>query len=101
MKRIIYISGPISKLPYKEAWEAFSCVEEKLRRVYPTAKVVNPMKKLVPKTLKWQWHMILDLIQLSSCSHIYLMKGWQQSNGARIEYRWAKQLGIKVLTRIP
>lgn len=93
----IYISGPISRLPRQEAKAQFRNAEIQLRAHCPHAKVVNPMHSIIPHQCKWIYHMIWDILILSHCSHIYMMPKWQTSNGARIEYRVARHLGIKIL----
>lgn len=93
----IYISGQISGISHIEAKARFKRAERLLRASYPVAKIVNPMNKFFPRGMKWQWHMLYDLYLLSRCTHIYMLDGWQKSDGARIEYRWAKHIGLPVL----
>ena len=41
--------------------------------------------------------MALDLLMLSRCDAIFLLRDWKTSPGARREYEEAKRLGLKVL----
>lgn len=87
----------ISTLPYDVAYTRFEETEQFLKKKYPEAKLVNPMKKWLPRHLKWQHHMIVDLMLLSSCTDLFQMEGWEKSHGAQIENLWAKHLGITTI----
>jgi hypothetical protein len=39
-------------------------------------------------------YMSVDLAVLETCDLIYLLEGWENSKGARIEWERAKELGI-------
>lgn len=95
----IYISGQISGLPYEVARRNFRDAENELKKKYPEAKIVNPMRSILPKWTKWEWHMILDLYRLSKCTNIYFIDGWGDSHGAMIERIWSKKLGIITLCK--
>lgn len=38
-----------------------------------------------------------DLVILSKCDYIYMLPNWKDSKGARVEYKFAKDHGIKEL----
>lgn len=95
MKKRIYISGPISGIPFEEAKIRFELAELKLRTAYPNAKMVNPTKHPLPKGMRWEWYMLIDLFLLSFCTHIYQLEGWENSDGAVIEERWSQHMKIK------
>jgi hypothetical protein len=38
-----------------------------------------------------------DITALLGCSHIYLMKGWKSSSGARAEFAVARWLGLEII----
>ena len=46
--------------------------------------------------LTWKEYMQIDLRALRLCDSIYMMKGWRNSRGARIEHWFAKRIGLKV-----
>lgn len=99
-KQRIYISGQISGLCHKEAKARFKRAELALKIEFPSATIVNPMRFSLPMKMKWQWHMLWDLLRLSRCTHLYQLRGWQKSDGARIEYRWARHIGIKLIKNL-
>lgn len=45
----------------------------------------------------WEGFMKVDLIALMDCECIYLMRGWGNSRGARLEYHLAQELGLDVM----
>lgn len=92
----IYISGKISGLPREIAKKNFDDAENKMKKIYPNAKVVNPMRSFVPRWASWGVHMVFDLLKLRSCTHIHLMDGWVDSPGAVIEYAYSRKRGIKL-----
>lgn len=109
----IYIAGPITIDP--EHWqEHFADAEETLRKKFPTAEIVNPLtlenepecveiRQQLPEGSKelWNWMLKRDIRQLMTCTHIYLLRGWEQSTGARLELRTAVDVGIIPLIELP
>ena len=109
----IYIAGPITIDP--EHWqEHFADAEETLRKKFPTAEIVNPLtlenepecveiRQQLPEGSKelWNWMLKRDIRQLMTCTHIYMLRGWEQSTGARLELRTAVDVGIVPLMELP
>ena len=64
------------------------------RLIYYVA--VNPCEFLLFRRPMdcWPWLvcMILCLWRLTWCSHIYMLRDWEESRGAKIESRWARLL---------
>ena len=88
----IYLSGPISGYDIDERKAVFSNAAEKL-----TSKgyeVFNPIESIVPKS--YSEYIRYDLKQLLDCDAIYLLNGWRDSEGCRIESQVAKAIGIKI-----
>ena len=88
----IYLSGPISGYDIDERKAVFSNAAEKL-----TSKgydVFNPIETIVQKP--YSEYIRHDLKQLLDCDAIYILNGWRDSEGCRIEYQVAKAIGIKI-----
>lgn len=101
MKRV-YISGRISGVKRERYLAEFARVEERLWKAGYMA--VNPTRFLV---CRWLWlyrlmgyrlTLLYDLWRLSGCDMVYMLPGWEKSRGSRIEYSWAKEMGIEVFS---
>lgn len=88
---IVYISGAITNDPqYKKH---FRKAENKLK--HAGHKVFNPT--IIPVIFPY-WHfMKIDLAALECCDAVFMLRGWQNSRGAKIELARAIELGLKVL----
>lgn len=84
MKNKIYISGPITGLPHKEVEQVFGRVADKLNRLGWEA--VSPLNNGLPAEASYNEHMLRDLEMLAECRAIFMLKGWENSKGARIEF---------------
>lgn len=86
----IYISGAITNnLKYKEQ---FAEAERKLIQL--GHEVVNPAKN---SANTYKDYIDKGLFDLMRCEAIYLLKGWQKSDGANLEYNYAVTVGLQVL----
>lgn len=95
MRNSVYISGPISGRPYEEVKREFSNAYEMLcERGY---KPVNPLNNGVAVNAPWEVHMAADIDLLAGCGKIYLLPGWERSQGAKLEVALAKRWGIEVV----
>lgn len=92
----IYISGPITKNPdYKQD---FMNAEAELNRMFHhKADIINPVFLTTVKNGSWEFYMRVCLKALADCDTIFMLKGWRRSKGARLEYKIAKKLNMKVL----
>ena len=91
----VYISGAITGTTDYE--ERFKAAEPQLRE--EGYDVMNPaaISALLPKGMPWSAYMEVMLPLLKYCDAIYLLKGWHQSSGARIELEYAIKLGLDVM----
>lgn len=93
----VYISGPITGLDTRTAEKAFQAAEHFLKS--QNLNVVNPMKLQHEHGGTWEDFMKEDLEALLKCDQIYMLKGWKESRGAKVEHRIAKDLGYKVMVQ--
>lgn len=93
----VYISGPITGTT--DYMERFGEAQKELEaRGY---EVINPalVNSNLPKSTTWYEYMDVSFSLLKMCDAIYLLDGWQNSKGARLEYRFALRKKLQVLTK--
>ena len=90
-----YISGAITHHDLKERMDTFDRAAAVLEKAGYTP--VNPFKNGVPQAEHWTKHMRSDIGLLVQCDCIYMLKGWELSKGAKLEFDVANSCGIKVL----
>ena len=83
----IYISGAITGIPNFK--EIFDKAEKELKEKYPGAEIINPTMIVLPESCTHSDYMRLDFILLDLADSIYLLKGWDKSKGACMEYGYA------------
>lgn len=83
----IYISGAITGTD--DYMERFAKVEERLKK--QGYSVINPaaVNSMMPADTKYEEYMKMSFCMLDMCDAIYLMKGWENSNGANRERQYA------------
>lgn len=87
----VYISGKITgDADYKKK---FQNAENFLEAA--GFEVFNPAKETAPGK-SWAFYMRNDIKQLVDCDAIFLLKDWEESKGAKLEYNLAQQLEIKI-----
>lgn len=88
----IYLSGKITgDVKYRQK---FGSMEKELLSYGYV--VFNPA--ILPDGFEYEDYMDLDLLILSRCDAIFLMRDWKNSPGANREYEEAKRLGLRILT---
>ena len=96
----VYLSGPISSIGYEEACRRFGEAEKHLQKLgYRTS---NPTKMTLCVWLAQHGHYRLCLwLQLlwmtATCTCIFLLDGWHESDGARAERAVARCMGLTAL----
>lgn len=94
----LYISGPITGVFNSD--DAFGQVEKVLKADGYT--VLNPMEISPPffpdekRDKLWVYYMKKAIPMLLEADCIYMLKGWETSKGARLEFWLATQLNITV-----
>ena len=86
-----YIAGPMTGLPGLN-YAAFNAMAAKLRA--QGHHVENPAEAV--ECDSWEAYMRLAIAQLVTCDTIVLLLGWGDSRGAKIEYRLAGDLGLRI-----
>lgn len=88
-KEKVFISGKVSGIEYYVAYQTFANADRLLSQ--QGYKVINPMK-ICKKHWSWVRCMAKCLWAIMFCHKIHQLPNWQESRGARIEYKWAKFL---------
>lgn len=91
----VYISGKISGLAEKVYKNNFNSAELYLTGLGYDA--VNPVSEGLIPNGTWKDYMRRDIKLLCDCDYIYLLEGWEDSDGASLEKLIADNLGIKQL----
>ena len=95
MKKI-YISGKITDNPnYKADFEA-----AELALKIAGCQPVNPAEEHLPDGATWADYMRQDIKLLCDCDAIYMLNGWRESAGAKIEHKLARDLGMEIIYEI-
>lgn len=90
----IYVAGPMTGYENYN-FDAFNKAE--LDLFNGGWYVENPAKHGVVEGATWEDYMLSCLAQISKCGNMYMLKGWEASRGACIEYSLAQLLGLTVI----
>ena len=90
----IYISGKITGTT--DYIQRFESAEKALSKYYT---VINPAKvnAQLPKETIWEEYMKMSMCMLEMCNAIYMLKSWEDSKGARLEYNYAVENNYKII----
>lgn len=95
----IYIAGPMSGIP-EWNFPAFARAAAALREAGYTVVSPHEMHKSSDdQSTQQPWAELMKsaLRAMLTCDSIYLLHGWTNSKGARIEWRLAQDLGFNIL----
>lgn len=95
IKKKIYISGKITGTT--DYMIRFADAEREL--IMKGYSVINPAKvnAQLPSDTTYDEYMQMSITMLSMADSIYMLKDWQDSNGAKIEHQIATMLKIDIL----
>jgi hypothetical protein len=96
MPNSIYISGPMTGKPLFNH-HAFRAAETYLNRNHPKLRVESPHNIVIIDDPTWENYMRVALTMMLKCDAIYMLKGWRDSKGARLELTIAQELGMEII----
>jgi len=91
----IYISGAITNNPNAKA--QFEKAKQTLLELNKGYQPISPMDLPHEHSKTWNAFMREDIKAMMYCKGIYLLDGWKESKGARIEKELACALDFKII----
>ena len=97
----VYISGPISGSPtYPQSFEkAAEYLRDLGNEVVDPTTIDTPCGRQIHGTT-WNYYMREGIKLLMDCDRIYMLEGWENSEGARLEQLIALQLRMPCLYEV-
>lgn len=92
---MIYISGKITGTD--DYLHRFEAAENHLNNS-DILDIINPAKvnSFLPE-LSYSQYIKMSLCMLEMCDTIYMLKGWEDSTGAKLEWEYAKANNYKIM----
>ncbi len=93
---IIYIAGKITGLEKEEYKSKFNEIEQSLRAL--GFRTINPIRFIFDDVID-DYEDIMEICYryLKHADALYLMSNWEDSRGAKLEHKYARELGIPVI----
>lgn len=88
-----YISGPMSNRPDFN-YPAFFAAADQLREM--GCEPLNPAEGVEDTSKHWTYYMRLAIRLLMDADEIWMLEGWEESRGAKLEKQIAEQLQMPV-----
>jgi hypothetical protein len=96
---VVYISGPMTGYPDAN-YPAFHEAERHLRSI--GCRVLNPARHFDGSLgLTRETYMRKDVEELLKATMLYMLEGWEESEGASLEHEIAKELGLAIVYQEP
>lgn len=86
----VYISGAITNNPHYH----YQFGEAEAKLIKEGHAVLNPCKN---EGFTYREYINMGLCELMHCDAIYMLEGWENSTGAKLEYEYAVAVGLEVL----
>lgn len=96
---MVYISGPITGVD-NYFTNFYNATFELMDMGYSICDIVNPSYNAYvcrPGKLSWKTYVDVGLLWLSCCDTIYMLKGWENSLGAKLELNYAKSNNYNII----
>lgn len=97
---VVYLSGKMTGLAKSEYEKRFNRAEDFYTScgftVINPCRIAEEVEKENPKA-SYEDYMKADLNALSGCTHIAMLDGWEDSNGAKREKAEAERLDIEIM----
>jgi hypothetical protein len=93
---MIYLSGSLTSGGTKPIdASAFNEAERKFKA--EGYEVFNPASMEQKDPRPWEWYLSRDLLWIYEHQPVmYMLKGWETSVGARLEWQFAKRMGLRI-----
>lgn len=89
----VYVAGPCSGIEDLN-YAAFHAEAKRLRGEGYT--VLNPAENPEPPCKSWAGYMRMAIAQVVQCECVFMLVGWENSRGARLEHKIAQELGLTI-----
>lgn len=104
MKKKIFISGKITGERIWGCYMKFLTAKNKIAYIDMTTAFENIIIPLSIEGIHFgishEDAMRICFDALKDCTHIYMLKDWKDSEGAKMEYEFAKESGIEIIYEI-
>lgn len=94
-RKKVYISGQITGIEMKDCIARFENAEREVRNM--GFEPVNPLDNGLTEFACYGDHIRASLKMMLECDMIYMLRGWEHSNGARMEHEVACKCGMEIL----
>ena len=99
MRNRIYISGKITGTT--DYMERFNNAEQYLKNRGFSPVNHAKVNSMMPTDTTYEEYMLMSFAMLETCNSIYMLDGWENSKGARMEHERSIEKGIRIYYQPP